>query len=89
MHSDYEFTIFGDDFETRDGTCLRDYIHVSDLAKAHSAAAAHLLGESTSEILNLGTGRGTTVGEIAGAVEKVAGQRLVRHIGPRRPRRSW
>ncbi len=85
LSSDYEFTIFGDDFETRDGTCLRDYIHVSDLAQAHAAAAAYLLRQGSSEILNLGTGRGTTVGEIADAVEEVAGKPLARHIGPRRP----
>jgi UDP-glucose 4-epimerase len=81
---DYTFTIFGDDFDTRDGTCLRDYIHVTDLGEAHCKALDHLLGGGEGGAFNLGTGVGTTVKEIAAAVEKVAGRTLPKVIGPRR-----
>jgi UDP-arabinose 4-epimerase len=81
---DYEFTVFGDDFDTRDGTAVRDYIHVADLADAHCRALAHLAGGGASDVFNLGTGVGTTVAEIATAVEKAAGQSFPRRIGPRR-----
>ena len=82
--SDYEFTIFGDDFDTRDGTCVRDYIHVEDLADAHMRALDYLMAGGKSDAFNLGTGVGTTVFEIASAVERVAGRKLPRKIGPRR-----
>jgi UDP-arabinose 4-epimerase len=84
LRDDYEFTIFGDDFETRDGTCVRDYIHVSDLGRAHAAAADYLLGGGAAMAFNLGTGHGTTVKEIADAIEAVSGRPLPRRIGPRR-----
>ncbi len=82
--SDYAFTIFGDDFDTRDGTCVRDYIHVSDLADAHVLAVDYLMAGGAAGAFNLGTGAGTTVAEIAAAVEKAAGRPLPRRIGPRR-----
>jgi UDP-arabinose 4-epimerase len=82
--SDYAFTIFGDDFDTRDGTCVRDYVHVSDLASAHLLALDYLASGGESGAFNLGTGDGTTVAEIAAAVEKAAGKPLSRTIGPRR-----
>lgn len=85
LSSDYTFTIFGDDFDTRDGTCVRDYIHVTDLAAAHKLAIDYMLNGGKSEIFNLGTGVGTTVAEIVGAVEKVAGKSFPRRVGPRRP----
>jgi UDP-arabinose 4-epimerase len=84
LRDDYEFTIFGDDFDTRDGTCVRDYIHVSDLGRAHAAAAEYLLAGGAAEFFNLGTGNGTTVKEIADAIEKVSGRPLPRRVGPRR-----
>jgi UDP-arabinose 4-epimerase len=84
LRDDYVFTIFGDDFETRDGTCVRDYIHVSDLGRAHAAAADYLLSGGTAMAFNLGTGHGTTVKEIADAIEGVSGRPLPRRIGPRR-----
>jgi UDP-arabinose 4-epimerase len=84
LRDDYVFTIFGDDFDTRDGTCVRDYIHVSDLGRAHAAAADYLLGGGAAMAFNLGTGHGTTVKEIADAIETVAERPLPRRIGPRR-----
>ncbi len=84
LSPDYAFTIFGDDFDTRDGTALRDYVHVVDLADAHARAADYLLNGGDSAAFNLGTGVGTTVKEIADAVERAAGRPLPRRIGPRR-----
>jgi UDP-arabinose 4-epimerase len=84
LSSDYTFTIFGNDFDTRDGTCVRDYIHVADLADAHRLAIEYLMRDEPSNIFNLGTGVGTTVAEIVAAVEKVAGKSFPRRVGPRR-----
>jgi len=84
LRDDYVFTIFGDDFDTRDGTCVRDYIHVADLGRAHAAAADYLLSGGAAKAFNLGTGHGTTVKEIADAIEAVSGRPLPRRIGPRR-----
>ena len=84
QNPDYKFTIFGDDFDTRDGTALRDYIHVADLADAHCKALDHLMAGGASDAFNLGTGVGTTVKEIAAAVEKAAGKELPKVVGPRR-----
>lgn len=84
MQDDYVFTIFGDDFDTRDGTAVRDYIHVSDLADAHCRALNYLFAGGESDVFNLGTGHGTTVAEIAAAVERVSGRPLRRATGPRR-----
>lgn len=82
--SDYTFTLFGDDFDTRDGSCVRDYVHVCDLADAHLLALDYLLSGGASGAFNLGTGEGTTVFEVIAAVEKAAGRPLARTIGPRR-----
>ncbi len=84
LKPDYVFTIFGDDFDTRDGTGLRDYIHVTDLADAHRRAVDYLLDGGASNIFNLGTGVGTTVAEIAEAVERIGGKPVARKVGPRR-----
>jgi UDP-arabinose 4-epimerase len=84
MHDDFTFSIFGADFDTRDGTAIRDYIHVADLAQAHLRALEYLHAGGASEAINLGTGVGTTVLEIAAAVERAAGRPLARTIGPRR-----
>ena len=68
------FTIYGNDYETPDGTCVRDYVHVSDVADAHVLAAEHLVNGKQSQILNLGTGRGYSVQDIVNLVKKVTGQ---------------
>ncbi len=80
-----ELQIFGDDYPTPDGTCLRDYIHVNDLADAHVRALQHLEKGGESLALNLGTGRGNSVLEVIHAAEKATGQPVRRNIGPRRP----
>ena len=77
-------TLFGDDYPTPDGTCIRDYIHVSDLARAHIAAIEHLLGGGNSDVFNVGTGAGQSVKQVLAAIEKVTGQRVPHTIGPRR-----
>lgn len=78
------FRIFGDDFDTRDGTAVRDYIHVSDLADAHLKALDYLQAGGASDVFNLGTGVGTTVAEIAAAVERCSGRPLKRIVTGRR-----
>ena len=85
LNDTFKLTIFGDDFETRDGTCIRDYIHVMDLADAHMKALDYLGGGGASDVFNLGTGTGTSVLEIVHAVERVTGKSVPREIGPRRP----
>jgi len=84
MQGSYTFTIHGSDYNTRDGTAMRDYIHVSDLADAHLRAMDHLFNGGGSEVFNLGTGIGTSVREIADAVELAAGRPIARRVGPRR-----
>ncbi len=76
--------VFGADYPTRDGTAIRDYVHVSDLAVAHVQALARLMAGGASGPLNLGTGRGQTVAEVIGAVEKAAGRKVPRRARPRR-----
>jgi UDP-glucose-4-epimerase GalE len=78
-------SILGDDYPTRDGTAVRDYIHVSDLAEAHVRALRHLLDGGASVTLNLGTGRGYTVREVIDAAARVAGRPVPHVIAPRRP----
>ncbi len=78
------FRIFGEDYETRDGTCLRDYVHVLDLADAHVRAIERLLGGGASLVVNLGTGDGVTVRELIAAVERVTGRRVPATPAPRR-----
>jgi UDP-glucose 4-epimerase len=70
------FRIFGSDYNTRDGTCVRDFVHVMDLADAHTRAVKHLLDGRDSISLNLGTGRGTTVKELISEIENVSGRKL-------------
>ncbi len=71
-----KFSIFGSDYDTPDGTCIRDYIHVSDLARAHTLAMKKLMNGGESFAVNLGTGKGTSVKEIVDAAEKVIGRKL-------------
>jgi UDP-arabinose 4-epimerase len=80
-----DFTIFGDDYPTADGTCIRDYIHVGDLADAHVAALHALLKGAESAVLNLGSGRGNSVRELADATRSATGREVTVRIGPRRP----
>ena len=80
-----ELDIFGDDYPTPDGTCMRDYVHVNDLAEAHVAALQYLAGDAKSIAVNLGSGTGTSVKEILDAVERVSGKPVPRRIVPRRP----
>ena len=77
--------IFGDDYDTPDGTCVRDYIHVSDLADAHLAALEHLGAGGESLTLNCGYGRGASVRDVLAAVERASGRKLVIRVSPRRP----
>ena len=77
-------TIFGDDYPTPDGTCLRDYIHVLDLADAHILALNYLRKGGESNVFNLGNGQGFSVKEMIIAAEKVTGQKIKTEIGTRR-----
>lgn len=77
-------TIFGDDYDTPDGTCLRDYIHVVDLADAHVLALKYLRNGGESNIFNLGNGKGFSVKEIISAAEKITGKKINFEIGKRR-----
>ena len=77
-------TLFGDDYATPDGTCIRDYVHVSDLAEAHVLALDQVLAGQVSLILNLGLGRGYSVREAIAAVERVTGRPVPHLFGPRR-----
>lgn len=82
-----QLTVFGNDYATRDGSCIRDYIHVCDIAHAHTLALQYLLGNkqaSNCEVFNLGTGSGVSVLEAIAAFEKVTGRKLNYTIGPRR-----
>jgi len=83
-----KMTVFGDDYPTRDGSNVRDYIHVSDIAHAHTLAIKYLEEEKNKnnlEVFNLGTGNGVTVLEAIKSFEKVSGVKLNYEIGPRRP----
>lgn len=83
------FKIFGDDYNTRDGSCVRDYIHVRDLADAHVRAIERMLNDDGDagrfDDFNLGVGEGVTVKELIAAVERVTGRPLNAAIAPRRP----
>lgn len=76
--------IFGEDYPTPDGTCIRDYVHVSDLADAHVRALDYLAAGKSSACLNLGTGVGTSVKEVVEMVQKVIGKHVPHHIVARR-----
>ena len=80
-----KLTIFGSDYPTPDGTCLRDYIHVDDLCVAHIAAFGKLHREGQSLYYNLGTGRPHSVREVIASAERISGQSVATVVGPRRP----
>jgi len=83
-----QLIVYGDDYPTRDGSCVRDYIHVCDIAHAHTLALKYLLekkNKTNCDVFNLGTGNGVTVLEIIKAFEDVSGKKLNYKIGPRRP----
>ena len=95
-------SIYGDDYDTRDGTCVRDYIHVTDLAQAHILAMEYLNNGGESNIFNLGNGVGFTVKEVIDTARKVTGHPIPAQTTPagpatppswwraaRRPRPSW
>lgn len=77
--------VFGNDYDTEDGTCVRDYIHVLDLAQAHLAAVQHLRDGGESRQYNLGNGKGFSVRQVLDTTEKVIGMPVPREDGPRRP----
>ena len=80
------FTIYGEDWPTPDGTCIRDYIHVLDLAEAHIRAAERMMGGSVkNEIINLGSGKGYSIREVMKEAERVTGRELHYSVGARRP----
>ncbi len=82
-----ELVVFGDDYDTADGTCIRDFIHIVDLAKAHIATLEYLEKQNVPffDVFNVGTGRGTSVMELIKTFEEVNGAKLNYRIGPRRP----
>jgi UDP-glucose 4-epimerase len=79
------FQLFGTDYDTRDGSCVRDFVHVLDLADAHTRSVLHLLNGSASHAFNLGTGHGTTVIELLETVRQVVGRDFEIKYGERRP----
>ena len=80
-----QLSVFGDDYDTVDGTGVRDYIHVVDLAKAHVAALEHLGAPNEYKVYNVGTGRGTSVLELVHAFEKASGKAVPYQVVARRP----
>lgn len=80
-----KISIFGDDYDTQDGTCIRDYIHVTDLADAHILALEKIKKENKSAVYNLGNGKGFSVKEVIEMTRKVTGKEIPEEIAPRRP----
>jgi UDP-glucose 4-epimerase len=79
-----KISIFGEDYPTRDGTCVRDYVHVSDLAQAHILALDYLLKGGENNVFNLGSGEGFTVKEVIDTARKVTGHPIPAEVQPRR-----
>lgn len=82
---DFKFEIFGDDYDTRDGTTIRDFVHVLDLVRAHRLALNYLQHHPGFHIFNLGTQNGVTIKEVVAAYEQVTGNKLDYKVSPRRP----
>lgn len=78
-------TLFGDDYDTEDGTCVRDYIHIADLCEAHLLALRHMQDQPGFSAFNLGNGKGYSVKQVLAAVERVTGLAVPVTVGPRRP----
>jgi len=85
IHANQPFNLFGDDYETKDGSCVRDYVHVTDIANAHMLAAQHLEKTGISEYVNLGTGYGYSVKELIKAVERLCNKKMIVNTVKRRP----
>jgi UDP-glucose 4-epimerase len=84
----HEMSVFGTDYTTRDGSCVRDYVHVCDIAHAHTLALQYIIedrNKSNCEVFNLGTGAGVTVLELINAFERISGQKLNYKLDKRRP----
>lgn len=79
------FTLFGHDYATADGTCVRDFIHVSDLARAHLKALEYLYGNKACEVINLGSGEGKSVLQLVTMIQDLSGTRIPTKIAPPRP----
>jgi UDP-glucose 4-epimerase len=84
LTGDQELQVYGADYPTPDGTCVRDYIHVVDLADAHVAALDHLADGGATTSVNVGTGHGSSVFEVLAGIERVAGQPVPHRVVPRR-----
>ncbi len=78
-------TVFGNDYDTPDGTCVRDFIHVMDLAEAHVSAVTYAINTAGFDAINIGSGKGNSVSELIASFEKVTGQKVPYSFGPRRP----
>ena len=78
------FEIYGNDYDTKDGTCIRDYVHVSDVSEVHLKAAKHLIEGKESHVLNLGTGVGYSVSDIVETIENVTNEKITKKYLPRR-----
>jgi UDP-glucose 4-epimerase len=81
IRDNQDFTLYGDDYPTDDGTCVRDYVHVDDIARAHSLAIYH---DVPSGVYNLGSNKGTSNQEIIAAAERITGQKLTVTFGDQR-----
>ena len=79
-----DIKVFGRDYDTPDGTCIRDYVHVADLCAAHRLALDRLLSDGASAVFNLGNGNGFSVAEVIAATERVTGRKIVVTDSPRR-----
>lgn len=84
VQTGHPITLFGDDYNTPDGTCIRDYVHIVDLAEAHILAVERLLAGGLSDTFNVGSGTGHSVLDVVRAVEQVTGRAVPRQMGPRR-----
>ena len=85
MLRDEEVPVYGDDYPTKDGTCVRDYVHVSDIAQAHVMGMSYLLNNPGQHVYNIGSGTGYSVLEIISAVERITGKSVNKVIERRRP----
>lgn len=85
LRGDSVFTIHGEDYDTPDGTCVRDFVHVSDLADAHVLALEHLLNGCSTTAYNLGNSEGFSIRQLVSQIETLTGKSISTAVGPRRP----